>query len=182
MKKILLVLITAFIGLTSVSAKEKVKLYVFTGQSCDYCNVALKYLYDHQEEYQDDVEIYTFEVWKNEANSKLFDEVKTVAQSNDYLIPFFLISNTYGKSGYIDGDGPKIIKAALNFKDNDKYVDLIGNALKKHPEAQSRTLKETLIFEGVITESNKYDTLIISSIFIVLGIIVIIFFKKGFDK
>lgn len=182
MKKIGLILITFFLFITNLSAKEKVTVYVFTGQSCDYCNVALKYLYDHREEYEDDVEIRTFEVWKNKENSKLFDEVKRVVSQNNYAIPFFLISNTYGKSGYVENDGQVIINAALSFKDNSNYVDIIKQALNKHPKAESKTLKETLIFEGVITESNKYDIVIISSIFIFLAFIIFIFFKKGFNN
>lgn len=79
MKKvlILLLMLTSLIIIPSnVKAEsDKITVYLFRGDTCVHCEDALEYINNHRELIPDNVEIVTYEVWKNETNANLQDAV-----------------------------------------------------------------------------------------------------------
>ena len=54
---------------------DKVTIYFFWGNGCPHCEVEKPYLEEWQEKYGDQIEVKSFETWKNKKNAFLFQEV-----------------------------------------------------------------------------------------------------------
>lgn len=83
----------AFFICTSISAKEAVKLYLFYGDGCPHCAAEKEYLNELQMKYKN-LEIVTYEVWYNEENATLMQDVKAKLGKNNSYIPFTVIGET----------------------------------------------------------------------------------------
>jgi glutaredoxin len=62
-----------------VGDPDKVTIYFFWGDGCPHCVTQKSYLEELKEKYGDEIEIKSYETWKNSANVELF---KIVAQAH----------------------------------------------------------------------------------------------------
>ena len=62
--------------------KEPVKIYMFRGETCKYCEAALEWFDSIKEEYGDYFELITYEVWYNQENNDLMQEVSSYFGDN----------------------------------------------------------------------------------------------------
>lgn len=126
--KLLLIVFIFFISL-NVSAKEKVKLYLFYGDGCPHCAEEEAKLLPEIEK-DEDVEIVKYEVWYNKENSLLLDDVVKVFNSRSG-VPFNVIGDTT-IIGYSDANRNKILRAIDYYKSNpDKYRDVVEKVKNK---------------------------------------------------
>ena len=105
-----------------VDAKE-VNLYLFYGQECPHCKEELAYLDELQDTY--DFNIVKYEVWHNEENAKLLNEVKKKLNMENQYVPFTVIDNL-GLVGFSSDTKVKIENRIKYCLKND-CIDIIEN-------------------------------------------------------
>ena len=115
--------------------KDKINIYLFHGYSCPHCKAERKWLKTIKDDYKDYVNIYYFEVWKNEDNAKLMDEVKKKFNIKKEGVPLTIIGDKY-YVGYSDMTASKIendIKKYANLKNNPNSINMpiLGNVNMK---------------------------------------------------
>lgn len=136
------------LSINSVSAKEKVKLYFFHGSGCPHCAEEEKFLKKAINKY--DIKIVEYEVWNNEDNQVLMEEVKNKFNIKENGVPLTIIGNTY-KIGYTEDDDlefERIIKYYID--NNDKYNDTVG-------QIKNNTFKDKEIVDYYTKEDKKTD-------------------------
>lgn len=89
-KSCFLFLICFFCFSISVSAKDKVTLYLFYGSECPHCADEKEFLKELEKKYSS-LEIKLYEVWHNEENEKLMNQVKEVLDKNNPYVPFTVV-------------------------------------------------------------------------------------------
>ena len=193
MKKFLLTLICVFsiiavpvnakgTELPEVTDHEKVTRYIFRGKGCGYCRNALTYFNKIASTYSDYFEVVTYEVYNSQYNSALYVDIAEEKGEQSGAVPFIVIGDKFSKMGFLEDWGEDFIEAALNEYKNEKYVDLVAQFAKDHPNAEATSLREACIEEGIVKEtaSHDNDTVIILGIFtvVVVGVTSLIFFSR----
>ena len=155
MKKRILLLILLFISLlfpfnifalsdnyidkvASITGKEveknRINLYLFKGDGCPHCAEEEKWLEHIKEEYNDYINIYKFEVWHNDDNAKMLDEVKKKFDSHSTSIPFTIVGEYYytGFSEVISSEIENRIKEYADLESNSSInLPILGNVNSK---------------------------------------------------
>ena len=70
---------------------NKVNLYVFYVDECPHCEHEREWLKDIKKEYKDCLNIYEFEVWHNDDNAKIMNELKDQFKIGKSGVPFTVI-------------------------------------------------------------------------------------------
>ncbi len=128
MKKVInfLVIITFFFLLTlNVNAKEKdiITMYVFKGDGCPHCAAELKYLDTIKDNYKN-LKIVEYEVWYNEENASLLEDVEKTFSIKRSGVPTTVIGNSVIQ-GFGDSTESKLIRAIEFYEEND-YEDIVS--------------------------------------------------------
>lgn len=108
MKKLKFIILTILLLLPiSISAKEKVNVYLFHSGTCMHCKAEIEYLNTLKEEY-DNLKIHLYEVDSHKDNANLMIKVKEKLKIDSPNVPFTVIGNYY-YIGFSDsiGDGIK---------------------------------------------------------------------------
>ena len=129
-----LLLILPFVGMSVANAdSKKVNVYLFRGEGCPHCEEAIEWFNDSlskDEEYKDLYELVKYEVWYDENNSNLMQEVATELGTEASGVPFIVVGDQYF-SGFSATQTPEKIKAAIKEQyDNKDYKDVVA-AVKK---------------------------------------------------
>ena len=119
MKKILFFLIL-LLFVPHVEAKE-VDIYLFYSQTCSTCQAEEKFLEEYAKD--NEVNIITYEVTRNEENAELLDKVREALKNKDLTVPYTVIG-TMGLTGFSDTIENQI-KQAVNKYSNEDYVDIV---------------------------------------------------------
>lgn len=83
----------------TATTKEPVKIYMFHGSTCQYCQNALKWFDSIKEEYGNYFELITYEVWNDAENAELMEEVSSFLGDNATGVPYIIL----GKYTYPNG-------------------------------------------------------------------------------
>ena len=106
-----------------VNAKDnKVTLYLFHGDGCPHCAEEIEYLNGIESKYKN-LKIVKYEVWYNEDNASLLQEVYNAYGITRNGVPTTVIGNTLIQ-GYSDSTGLKLERAIKYYSEN-KYIDQI---------------------------------------------------------
>ena len=108
MKKLKLLILTILLLLPiSISAKEKVNLYLFHSETCMHCQAEIKYLKELEKEY-DNLKVHLYEVDSHKDNAEKIIKVKDKLKIDSPNVPFTVIGKYY-YIGFSDsiGDGIK---------------------------------------------------------------------------
>ena len=131
MKKVLRIcfisLVTFLIFQNNVSAKEKVKLYLFHNYDCPHCKEEQNYLKEIEKDY-DNLEIIKYEIKKDEKNKELFKKFLEESKIDANGVPFTIIGSTYF-TGYNSDIGSKI-RCAINYYSENEHRDIVGEFLE----------------------------------------------------
>ena len=129
MKKIIYVFTFLFLLIPfSVSANEKVNIYLFYGDGCPHCSALEEYL-DEEYSTDKDVKVYKYEVWNDVTNQELWKKVENVTGEEAKGVPYFVIGKEV-MQGYSAGDvwESKVDKAIEKAKKTN-YNDNVGITL-----------------------------------------------------
>jgi len=75
--------------------KGKINFYLFRGQGCPHCRDEEAWLKNIKEDYKDYVNFYDFEVWYDENNNKMMEQVKEKLGVKEKGVPFTIIGDDY---------------------------------------------------------------------------------------
>jgi len=116
--------------IVNVSIEEnKVNLYLFHGDGCPHCKEEKAWLETIKEKYQDNLNIYYFEVWYDSDNAKLMEIAKERFSVSKNGVPLTIIGDKY-YLGYSEVVGSSIenkIKEYIGEEKNDNIkIPIIG--------------------------------------------------------
>ena len=72
---------------------NQIVIYLFRGQGCQFCRSFLTFMNDITQEYGKYFKMVTFEVWYNEANNKLLNDVSSFLEEEAGGVPYIIIGN-----------------------------------------------------------------------------------------
>ena len=73
---------------------DKVNLYLFYGEECPHCEEEREWLKDIKEDYKKYLNVYEFEVWHSDDNSKNMETIKSIFNETSGSVPFTIIGDT----------------------------------------------------------------------------------------
>ena len=120
--KLFLLLILILCPLVVNAKENKVTLYLFHGDGCPHCASEIEYL-DSIEDKYNNLEIVKYEVWYNEENSNLLNDIYEAFGVTRHGVPTTIIGNTI-MQGYGTSTG-STIERAIKYYSNHKYVDQV---------------------------------------------------------
>ena len=172
MKKISLFIIAAIMLLipftVKAEGKAKVNVYLFRGEGCPHCEEAIEWFdntLSKDEEYSKYYELVQYEVWYDEDNAKLMDNLAKALGTEANGVPFIVIGDKHF-SGFSSEQSPEQIKSAIKAEyESDDIVDIVKDVKK----GKSVNKKDE--------NSNLLPIIIISSAAVVI-VIALIFFTK----
>lgn len=187
MKKVILSVIAAMMMLVmvpfvdaaekpKVTDHEKVTIHIFWGNGCPNCTNAINYFYGLGNEYEDYIEVKTYEVWYNQDNNKFASEVAELLDHELEGVPFLVVGEKY-ISGWGGSVGETLMDYALDYYKDKDYKDVVKEALEDTSnDVVETSLEDAYNVENTSnsnsnaneTEPGKYDTIIIIGIFVVL--------------
>lgn len=115
-------------------SEDKIPIYIFRGHGCAYCKAFLNFLYSIVPEYGKYFNLVSYEVWENEANATLFQQVSTFLNQSSDGVPFVVIGDQVFK-GYTTAYDEQIksaIKSLYDTKKRKRY-DVFKEMNKKEP-------------------------------------------------
>lgn len=128
MKKLKFLILTILLLLPiSISAKEKVNLYLFHSETCMHCQAEIEYLNTLKEEY-DNLKIHLYEVDSHKDNLQKMIKVKDKLGIDSPNVPFTVIGNYY-YIGFSDGIGDGIKELVEKFS-NEKETNMVKPILE----------------------------------------------------
>lgn len=111
-------------------ANNKVILYMFHGITCPHCVNAINKIKEERNTTFKNVEIRTFEVWKNKDNNKLYQKVNEKLNVNVNSVPYFIIGE-FNKVGF---NADTLLKEYKNALNNKKYQDIVAEVIKENSD------------------------------------------------
>ena len=130
---------------TPVSAEEKVKVYLFEGDGCPYCEKAQEFFKNEiGNDYKDKFELVEYEVWYNEENAALLQDVAATLGQEVQGVPFIVIGEEVfpGYSSEMNEDIKKAIEK--EFTADTKY-DVLKNLGKAGTSIGSKSSNSTVV-------------------------------------
>ena len=172
MKKISFLIIAAIMLLIpfAVKAEDKAKanVYLFRGEGCPHCEEAIEWFdntLSEDEEYSKYYELVQYEVWYDEDNATLMDNVAKALGTEANGVPFIVIGDKYF-SGFSASQSPDQIKAAIKAEyESDDITDIVDS------------VKKGKLIDKKEDSNNLLPIIIVSAAAIVI-VIALIFFTK----
>ena len=152
-----LVLFIPFMGINAdekkTEEKNKVNIYLFRGEGCPHCAEAEEWFKElaKDEEYSKYYELVDYEVWYDENNGKLMDEVAKELGTEANGVPFIVVGKKYfsGYSSEMNEDIKKAIKEAYDDKDYKDVVNSIKKTGDKKEEEKKSSFLPIIIVSGI---------------------------------
>ena len=158
-----------------VTDHEKINVYIFRGSGCSHCYDALTFLYGLNGEYDDYINVVTYEVWSNQNNSALAKAVAAKLGDEFSGVPYIVIGSK-SFSGFGNSTGTEMIETALDYYKSKKYKDVVASVVKAGDYNEvSQSLAEAAYEEGItevaptkVEEEKSDDTWVILAVFVVI--------------
>jgi thiol-disulfide isomerase/thioredoxin len=129
MKKIKFLILTIILLLPiSISAKEKVNIYLFHSETCMHCQAEIEYLNEIKKEY-DNVKLNLYEVDRHKDNQEKMIKVKEKLKIDSPNVPFTVIGNYY-YIGYSESIGEGI-KELIEKYSEEKEINMVKPILEE---------------------------------------------------
>lgn len=114
---------------------NKINLYLFHGKECPHCEEERIWLKKIEKEYKEYLNIYMFEVWHDDENASMMNDVKEKLEISKSGVPLTVVGEEYFV-GYSDTIGSRIesaIKeyAELDTNTNNVKIPILGNVNMK---------------------------------------------------
>lgn len=132
---IVLLLVLCFIVPVEAKEDDKITLYLFHGSTCPHCRAEKEFLNKIKDKY-DNFEIVDYEVYYNEENSQLMEEVRDKLGIKENGVPLTIIGKTY-ILGYSESLESKIERAINYYKENE-YSDIVEKIKNKEFTKEER--------------------------------------------
>ena len=108
----------------NVKADEKIKIYLFYGDTCPHCAEEEKFFNEYLED-KENVELVMYEIWNNKDNQKLLSKVQKKLDKKANGVPYLVIGNSV-IVGYSEGiTDVRIKKYVEDYISNGNFVDYV---------------------------------------------------------
>jgi len=146
---------------------DQITIYLFRGKGCGFCRSYLEFMNSITDEYGKYFKIVTYEVWNNQDNSKLLDEVSDYLNQKATGVPYIVIGKKVfaGYANVYDEDIKKTIVDLYNTKKKDRYD--VFTEMKKNPKGNTDNTSSN------ITNSSTWIIIIFNLIFTTIASLVI---------
>lgn len=127
MKKILYIFLFLFLLLPFGVCADEVNMYLFYGDGCPHCAALEEYL---ESEYGNDkdLKLYRYEVWNNNSNVKLWENVQDALDEEAKGVPYFVVGDQVVQ-GFMEGATEKKIDKVIKNARDGEFNDNAGIAL-----------------------------------------------------
>lgn len=125
MKKIFILFVIFLCFPVIINAKE-ITGYLFYGDGCPHCQQEENWFESYE---NDEFHLITYEVWYNSENAMLFDEVQRLLNNESKGVPYLVIGSKVIE-GYLSGMTDESISSAIDYYENNEYIDYVGSYLK----------------------------------------------------
>lgn len=147
---------------------KKITIYLFRGEGCPHCAEAEEWFeeLDKDEEYSKYYELKDFEVWYDENNATLMDDVAKALDTEANGVPFIVIGKKYfsGFSSEMEDDIKTAIKEAY---ESDDYKDIVAEVKEGTYKTDEEKKTATTLLPVIIV-----------SVVALITVIAMIFFTK----
>lgn len=134
--------------------KDKINLYLFYSEVCPHCHEEMKYIETKlKKEYKNEINVYTYEVTKNENNSKMMNAAKSALGVNEPYVPFTVIGEEY-IIGFSDATKTSIEIIIDNYLSDDEIEKEFKIPLLGEIRAKDASLSLIAIILGFIDGFN----------------------------
>lgn len=169
MKKLKFLILTILLLLPiSISAKEKVNIYLFHSETCTHCQAEIEYLNELKEEY-DNIKIHLYEITTHKDNQEKMIKVKEKLNIDSPNVPFTVIGNYY-YIGFSDGIGDGIKELVEKYSE-EKETDMVKPILEDKEVPNVKMLNGEIKTINFLGKEINPATLSLPVLSIILGTI-----------
>lgn len=152
--KIICLLALVFFPMTCFAKEDKITLYFFHGDGCPHCAEEEVFLESIKDEYPN-LEIVSYEVWYNDENAALLEQVEKVFSVKRSGVPTNVIGTTV-ISGYSPTIGEKI-RRAIEFYQEHEYTDIVSQIIDGTYQEDREIVDEFRVEEAESDEDVSID-------------------------
>lgn len=143
---------------------DKAIVYLFRGQGCGYCKRFLTFLNSIVPEYGKYFRVVSYEVWQDENNSALLNDVSTYMEEEASGVPYIVIGDKVF-AGYAEQYDEDIKKAIKDLYESENRYDVMTEMVqhpkeKKEKKADSNYTKLLVINGSIIAVAGIVGTVI----------------------
>ena len=169
-----------------VTDHEKINVYIFRGSGCSHCYEALSFLYGLNGEYDDYMNVVSYEIWENQNNASLAKDVAKKLGEELQGVPYIVVGNR-SFAGFGESTGTEILETVIKGYKSKKYKDTVASVIKAgNYDVTSQTLQEAAYAEGITevaptkVEEEKDDTVVVFVIFaaVIAGVAALVFSSR----
>jgi len=130
---------------------KQITIYLFRGNGCGFCNKFLKFLNSIIPEYGKYFKLESYEVWSNQKNSELLEEIGEFLDEDVRGVPFIIIGDQVFP-GYAEHMDDQIKAAIVNLYNSDDRYDIIEEINKPVEEKPVKVkYAPIVIWNAVVT-------------------------------
>lgn len=190
MKKVLALctMVLCFLPFT-VKAEEQVPVYLFHGEGCPHCEDALKYFNSLSEEEKSKFTLIKYEVWYNETNRELMENVALKLDETVSGVPYIVVGEK-SFSGFDDSIGEAIMRTVNEMQESGDIIDIVSDIDIEGTEPTTGTDIETNTTTGSnyntttsVTGEKSNNTIVIIGVLgtIFVSIALLVFARKNME-
>ena len=114
--------------------KDAITIYLFRGKGCGFCHAFLEFMNSITSEYGDYFKLTSYEVWYDQNNAALMEEVSNYLDNPATGVPYIVIGDKVfaGYNEQYDEEIKETIKTLYNTKTKSRYD--VFTEMKKHPK------------------------------------------------
>ena len=141
---------------------NQVTIYMFRGRGCGYCKKFLTFLNSIVDDYGKYFKLVSYEVWYDESNSELMQEVSSFMEQPADGVPYIIIGDKVfkGYSENYDEDIKSQIKSLYNTNKKDRY-DVMAEYKKGSPKEEENNVSFGFIAFNII-----FTIILVSIVFV----------------
>ena len=146
---------------------NQVTVYLFRGRGCGYCHRFLEYAANTlMKDYNDKINIVTFEVWNDTKNAELFQGVAEMLGTSADGVPFIVIGEKFftGYSEEMNDDITSAIDTEYDKKDRydvlDAYVKYVDDKEKEAKKANQVDFSSVIVWNFVFVAASTIIILV----------------------
>lgn len=152
-----------------VKATDKVNVYLFHGNGCPHCASEIEFLESIQSDYPY-MNLIKYEIWENEENEALAEQVKQRIESSSRGVPFLVIGDK-SFTGFSE-DRKRDIRRALEYYETEEAPDIVSDILAGIPAEKKEKLKAEAPVE--VKKETDWENIVVIGV-VIVGMIFIIY-------
>lgn len=123
---------------------KQATIYMFRGHGCGYCKKFLTFINSIVDEYGEFFKLETYEVWSDDKNAKLMEQIGETLDTDVSGVPFIVIGDQYF-TGYSERYDDSIKDAITKLYNSKEKYDVFEELEKKLQEEENEKNKDKVL-------------------------------------